>query len=36
MKNDEQRLKMGNISKEYVNSNIGATEKIIKELEKFL
>ncbi len=34
--NDEQRLKMGNISKEYVNSNIGATEKIIKELEKFL
>lgn len=33
---DEQRLKMGNISKEYVNSNIGATEKIIKELEKFL
>jgi len=34
--NDEQRLKMGNISREYVNSNIGATEKIIKELEKFL
>lgn len=33
---DEQRLKMGNISKEYVNSSIGATEKIIKELEKFL
>ncbi len=34
--NDTERERLGNISKEYVYSNIGATEKIINEIEHYI
>jgi len=36
LSNEEKRKKLGNVSNIYVNGNIGATDKIILELEKIL